>query len=511
MRKERKATMKGMKKLLAFALAAVMMTAVSLTGFAVEPEEMSTGTKGAVKTITITKPEGITQDAVYEVYKVFDATQNGESGDTAAISYRLLSGVTEAPDGFTVDDAGNVYLGTTSSTATGAAGEIAVRVNGEAVYITPQTDELTQTQINAIASYAGKELIGKVTVTEDEDCKTVTVSDYGYYYITTSTGTCVTVDSTNPNADVEDKNTPAPAPEKIITSADSLDAAGKKALAEVGTTVCFSVTLEKVKGAVNYVFHDVMSAGLEYQDDVAVKIGDKEIKASETVNTTADGETFTVRADDQSLALTFDNDWLADLDDSTEITVTYSAIVTGDALSTDPANNTAKLDYGNGYTTDSDTVEVYNGKFTVKKQDEKEKPLAGAGFVVAKNDGSALVYYKLADGVVTWVKSIDDATEYTSNAEGEVTSFTGLADGTYTLIEKTVPAGYNKAEDTEFTIKASDYEASNLEQSATVTNNIGVELPTTGGIGTTIFYLIGSILVIGAGIVLVAKRRMAIR
>ena len=95
-------------------------------------------------------------------------------------------------------------------------------------------------------------------------------------------------------------------------------------------------------------------------------------------------------------------------------------------------------------------------------------------------------YYNLTGGVVTWVDSIDNATEYTSDAQGAVTAFKGLANGTYTLIEKTVPAGYNKAADSTFTVAEGDYTTTNLEQTATVKNESGSELPSTGCIGTTV-------------------------
>ena len=87
----------------------------------------------------------------------------------------------------------------------------------------------------------------------------------------------------------------------------------------------------------------------------------------------------------------------------------------------------------------------------------------------------------------------------------------GSSDGTYTLIEKVVPSGYNKADDETITIEQGNYEASNLKQEATVTNQSGSVLPSTGGIGTTIFYIIGAILVIGAGVVLVTRRRMNVQ
>jgi LPXTG-motif cell wall-anchored protein len=139
--------------------------------------------------------------------------------------------------------------------------------------------------------------------------------------------------------------------------------------------------------------------------------------------------------------------------------------------------------------------------------------LAGAGFVIQNSQNK---YYKLTTettggvttNVVEWVDSIDDATEYTSDADGKVTAFTGLANGTYTLIEKTVPKGYNKAADSTFTIVEKDYTAGNLEQATEVVNNGGAELPSTGGSGTTMLYIIGAILLVGAGILLVTRRRM---
>ena len=87
-------------------------------------------------------------------------------------------------------------------------------------------------------------------------------------------------------------------------------------------------------------------------------------------------------------------------------------------------------------------------------------------------------------------------------------AFTGLGKGKYTLVENTVPAGYNPAADEEFEVEADNFESLELELTADVINNKGAELPSTGGIGTTIFYIIGAILVVGAGVVLVTRRRM---
>ena len=493
--------MKKIKKLLAVLVAMTMVMAMGMTAMAAVTTDSG---KGGSASITITLPidpnagaDGYTEPTItYTVYKVFDATSAG--GTSTAIAYQI--------------DSTNGDL-TAAMTAAGFSVDTAGNVSGPA--------SLNDAALTAIAAYA-KDSIGTFTAKPSDGTLTITGLQYGYYYITTTTGAAVTVDSTNPNAEVEDKNAIPTPPDKKITGVDagSFDEAGQNAIAQVGTKVTFTATITKVKGATNYVFHDAMSTGLSYNSDVKVTVGGSEVAASTTVNTEADNETFTNAATgSDTITLTFDNDWLAALADNTVITITYSATVTSDALTTDPANNTASLSYGDGNTTDTDTVNVYNAKFTVTKQDDKKQPLAGAGFVIAKSvadtsEGAAegatkLQYYKLENNVVSWVDDIAQATEYTSDAQGAVKAFTGLANGTYTLIEKTVPAGYNKAADQDFTIAEGNYTAANLEQTATITNNSGTELPSTGGMGTTIFYALGAVLVLGAGVLMVTRRRMA--
>lgn len=490
-----------MKRFVAFGLAAIMTAAMSLSAFAAKTADSG---KGGDAKITITLPaDNESQDdaeITYTVYKVFDATNDGQS---EAISYTIDSANGELTDamkaaGFLKDDAGNVYHFSGTYAAETDEGAIKIKVGGEDKYIvpTPKNTELTADQIAAIKAYA-KDKIGtfKAKPTTDGTLE-ITGLEYGYYYIDTTTGSAVTIDSTNPNGEVKDKNSIPDKPKKTIVTSDdfigSLDQSGKNALAQVGTNVYFKVEIVKVKGATNYVFHDKMSKGLEYNGDVAVD------PAGLTSSTTPAGE--------DTVTVTFDNDKLAELEDGTKITITYSAKVTSDALSTDPANNTATLGYGNSHTTTSDKVNVYNAKFTVTKSDGEGNPLAGAGFVIHDADGN---YYLLKNGEVSWIESSDDATEYTSSATGEVQAFTGLKDGTYTLVEKTVPSGYNKAANLTFTIEGEDYTVTNLEKSATVVNNAGAELPSTGGMGTTIFYIVGAILVLGAGVVLVSRKRMA--
>ena len=127
-------------------------------------------------------------------------------------------------------------------------------------------------------------------------------------------------------------------------------------------------------------------------------------------------------------------------------------------------------------------------------------------------------YYKVANNVVTWVaesdissaRTITGATIKESDDNGEL-SFEGLENGVYELYEVEAPSGYNKKDGVLATITVNgndDTTYTDLVYDQTVENNAGSVLPSTGGIGTTIFYIIGAILVLGAGILLVTRRRM---
>lgn len=458
--------MKHARKLASLLLALTLVFALATTAFAAG--------KG---TITIMNA---TEGNTYQVYKVFEADGNGTN-----IAYTLVSGKDAAPVGFTVDP----NTGSVSYTGSGTEGQ------------------LTADDIAAIATYvANDQPVANITATST----TVVIPGLpnGYYYITTTTGTAVTVTSTNPNATVQDKNVPPETDKKITAVGNgSFDADGKKALAEVGTTVTYTATIKVANGAVGYVFHDSMSNGLQYNaSSLTVKIGSTVVDSSKYTTTPAEGDTITIR---------FDDNWIKTQVGQT-ITITYSATVTSDALTVTSAKNTAKVEYGhNGkvnYTPDK-TTEIYNAKLTVTKKDGSRNPLAGAGFVISKTTGEAdntkTLYYNKTTNDIEWVENIEQATEMMTTSDSNVVSFTGLADGTYTLIEKTVPAGYNKAADYSFTISAGDYARDKLELSTEVINNAGTTLPSTGGMGTTIFYVLGSILAVGAIVLLVTKKRMS--
>ena len=158
------------------------------------------------------------------------------------------------------------------------------------------------------------------------------------------------------------------------------------------------------------------------------------------------------------------------------------------------------------------------------------KKLEKAVFVLYKDNGTDKEYYKQdASKNVTWVAEAEKetaATQKTTDATGKAT-FEGLKAGTYYLEEITAPRGYNKLKAPEKVEIIASYDAdgtlntnvagckltqaavgSHYYQVQSIANKAGAVLPSTGGIGTTIFYVLGSVLVLGAAVLLIVKKRM---
>ena len=492
--------MKKFRKLFAVLTASALVGAMSFTTMAatITPNDTFIGTGSAsIKVNLPALPEGSTATNEYKVYRVFDATSEGDEKKTN-ISYKLNANHKTAPAGFSVDNAGNVTY-----TGTGTGGQ------------------LSQDDITAIKNYVTDADLVATVITDAAD-KEFTLKNlpYGYYYISTTTGTLVTVDSTNPNATVEDKNE-VPTLDKTITgvTVGDLDDDGKKALAQVGTTVKYKSTITIGKGAEGYVFHDDMGSGLELVTG-SITVDDNDDKVDAPVSGT--DYTLSTNHSDDTIYIEFNDEYIGKLAVGKIITISYDATVTSDALTiyqSGEGKNTASLDYDHTTGTSSTPTketEIHNAKLTVTKNqpdpNDKEKtiPLAGAGFVIKNEAGK--YYMHTVDKTtnkasVTWVDDITKATEQISDEHGNVPAFTGLANGKYTLVEKTTPSGYNTAIDQEFTIKAGDYEVTNLEQIATVTNVKGLELPSTGGMGTVAFAVVGLIVMAGAAVTLIIKKR----
>lgn len=486
--------MKKFRKLFAVLTASALVGAMSFTTMAadIKPTTFAGTGSASIQVNLPALPEGSTATNTYKVYRVFNATSDGSSTN---ISYKLNEHHTTAPTGFSVDAGGNVKYDGTGT-------------------------ELSEADINAIKAYVTDADIVATVETDANDRKfTLSNLPYGYYYISTTTGTLVTVDSTNPNVTVQDKNE-VPTLDKKITgvTAGSLDADGKKALAQVGTTVNYEATITIGKAAKGYVFHDDMGSGLELVT-TPIDVDDNDDKVDKPVSGT--DYTLSTNTKDDTIYIEFDDTYIGKLAKGTIITISYDATVTSDALTiyqNGEGKNTASLDYAHSTgisSTPTKETEVHNAQLTVKKIQPgdgpaEQKPLAGAGFVIKNEAGK---YYKYTvdkttkKASVTWADDIGDATEQVSDTAGNVPAFTGLSDGTYTLVEKTTPAGYNTAEDSTFIIQGGKYTEKNLNKELVVLNMKGIELPSTGGMGTVAFAVVGLIVMAGAAITLIIKKR----
>ncbi len=332
-----------------------------------------------------------------------------------------------------------------------------------------------------------------------------------------------------------------PVPDKKVqdkddsVSANSADESWQKAADyDIGDEIPFLLTATLPATVANYdtyylAFVDTLSVGLDYVENSAV------VKVGETVLT----EGYTLTYEEHVLKIEFTDVKAAPVSATagSVITVEYKAKLNENASFGENGNvNEFRLDYTNGDGTTGSTPPVTAVVFTFKtvvnkvKDDEttesKTSPLEGAEFTLNK----------LENGEWKQVKEF-------KNADGTLTSFSfdGLDAGRYQLVESKVPDGYNSIDPIYFTIEAThtadeagkitltldvyetDENGVKLTENKTaeftttltdgtattdIVNKQGALLPSTGGIGTTIFYVVGGILVVVAGVLLVTRRRM---
>lgn len=329
----------------------------------------------------------------------------------------------------------------------------------------------------------------------------------------------------------------------------------KAATAAVGDTVSFQLdsVVPDMTGYSNYTYEitDTLSSGLDFVKDatdnskpaVKVTIDSGDLTSGYTA------EFDSTDSQNRTIKITIPYATLKKYTKGSAITVTYDATVNEAAVNKNYDNNTASLKYSNNpsdtsktETTPDKKTYVINVNLNVNKVagNESGNKLSGAKFKLYKGSDSSLdnVWYQYDSNSrkVTWVDETK-ATVFTTNAQGSFdTPIYGLGNGNYNLVETEAPAGYNKLDDAiPVTISAAYGSGENSQKvvisatgaavtdgviditntatntsalaTATVVNKSGTELPSTGGIGTTIFYVIGGVVVAGAVILLLARRR----
>ena len=324
----------------------------------------------------------------------------------------------------------------------------------------------------------------------------------GYYLVDTTTGSLLNLTTTNPNAVIEEKNTVTPKVDKDVKE-DSTSEYGKTNDASIGDTVNFKATITVGAGYTDYKLRDKMSAGLTFNDNsVVVKVN----------NTAVDSSNYTVRTDvsGYTFVIEFKNEYIVTLPKNTVITVTYSAILNENAVVEGEGNpNVLDLAYGDTNTPEKQTI-TYSYAFDVIKIDGKEKTqLTGAEFrLYDAKTGDNEIKVVLVDATSNTYR-VARANENGVTIKAGKATILGLDAGTYYLEEVVAPTGYNKLTSrVEIIISKINSDKTFSRFSTNVENYTGSKLPETGGIGTTLFLTLGSILVIGFGLLLVTKLRV---
>lgn len=483
--------MKHVKKLLGLLLALTLSLTLCLPAFAVS------GTNNNGGSITINDAvEGHT----YKAYQIFVLeSYNTEADGNGAYAYKANS-VWE-----------NWLKGQTSYVTIDAQGYVTWVQNADPAAFAKVA--LAHAEDARISPTATKTASAPVTGAQ---YSTVTFRDLnlGYYLVDTTLGTLCSLDTTAPSVEMFEKNEPPHINKQV--KEDSTGNWGDDNTAEIGDTVEFQTTISAKKGAESYVLHDAMSAGLTLDPDsitvANLTKGNDANSGDYHVVTTGlnDGCTFEVH---------FHQSYLDTITADTSIVVTYKAVVNENAVVHPSGNpNGTKLEYGdenNTKVTPPDETKTYTFKVDVVKTDDKNKVLDGVQFKLydAKTGGNEIALVKVSNGVYRLAKDGENGVEYITTVNGQLEIKGFDANTNYYLEETKAPDGYHKlAERVEIAVKEANLEASVSNDTwqsggVHVVNKPGKELPSTGGMGTALFYIGGGVLVVGAAALFVLKKR----
>lgn len=433
------------------------------------------------------------ENQTYSAYKIFDVTTS-TSGDKTNYAYTLDANETTLKqlleeDGFKFTSAGD-----------------------GSVYVLANADDMLADEMDAanLAEFLNKniERLGaadQTAIGTADKTATITGLDDGYYFVDTTAGTLCILNTTDV-AGIEEKND-TPSVEKTVTNTDPNSA-------QVGDTVGFEITIHAMPGAENYVLHDVMSDGLTLtKGSIDVKVGETALNEGEDYDyfvTYPTGDS----SDGCDFEIHFTKAYLDTITEDTDITVTYSAVLNENAVDgVNPETNEATLKYGekNDVTSTPATTKTYTYDFDLTKTDENKQPLTGAEFSLYSQGegGDAIKLVDLGNGSYRVATSSDQVTttKIKVNTNGEAT-VDGLAGKDYWLEETKAPDGYNMLTARKMVDFKENVDPAQAHfEKTTVENKAGSLLPSTGGMGTTALYAVGAVLVVGAGVTLVVRRR----
>ena len=362
---------------------------------------------------------------------------------------------------------------------------------------------------------------------EGKDTVEFTGLNLGYYLVGSTTGSLCGLDTTHKTVEIAEKNG-VPSVKKTITDGGVRATDGKSNSVNIGDIVTFQTIINVKKGAQGYVLHDTLSNGLkliskvnDYTDSpiMAVAHGFDE-SGKEFNNNLRKNSEYTITCDDNNFTVTILDSYLKNHETvDYDIAISYRATLTDAAIIGGEGNtNDTYLKYGVDSTSTHSTTTTYTfGIPVLKYTGDVNNPLAGAKFKLYTdsncNEESTALKFNLNNNKYRY-DSTNGKTVLTSLETTGRIDIEGLEAGTYYLKEIESPKGYNLLKNP-VTIKIDSEGKIFVNNSTTentgdvkVENKTGTVLPSTGGAGTTMIYLVGAILVLGSGVVLATKRRV---
>lgn len=447
----------------------------------------------------------------YSAYKIFDVTYSGTgtTSDYANYSY-TIEGDSDWYDVVVAYATANPTELTLTATADST----------DNTYIVNMPVDGQTLKLDAV-KFAAYLMANKGDITTNEYTEatsattTITVAKAGYYLVDSTFGALCILNTADDSVEVTEKNA-KPTLVKTVKE-DSTEKYGESASADIGQIVDFKLTVNVGTEVVaslgtgndeDFVITDTLPAGMTYVADSA------------TIDGWTVGTDYTVAYENDVLTITLVTAKLATLASDTGFDILYEATLDSDAVVESTGNiNTATLTYRK-YTTVPVSATVYTYAFDVVKTDASGNALTGAKFELynAQTGGRKIdLVYDAANGVYRKATPAEIAVDGFVSAviEAGTARITGLDDldndGTeYWLEEIEAPTGYNALKErVQVTVVSGKGEQLGQNDPKIIENSTGTELPSTGGIGTTIFYCAGAILAVGAFVLLITKKRMS--
>ena len=476
-------------------IAAIMLSIMMVLGMASVVSAEGAGATAATGTITI---DNAIKDQTYTIYKMltlesYDAAKGLYSYKPVAIWENFFK--TGGEGSSYVDINENGYVTWKTSVLEEKAAELAQKA-------------LTYATTNSVSNAGQAQATGTPV--------TFSGLELGYYLVDSSAGALCSLDTTNPTVTIKEKNG-KPTVDKKIDVNGNLQEMNQ---ANIGDTITFETHINVKKGAKNYILHDDMSTGLKL---TTINTGHHDfpihIKIENGTELSDVQDYIFSKISDHSFTVTFTDAFLKSHENEEyKLIVRYNAILTGDAVINNANTNSTYLTYGdsNTQTSKAETTTLTYQIPVLKYTGDKTHPLADAKFkLYDSEEGTNPLDLIQKTGTQDYRKALWNETgsinEITTNETGKF-NIQGLKPGTYWLEESAAPKGYNKLtkrirvdidENGMMTINTTE----RFKTEVDVENKSGTILPSTGGMGTTVIYIVGALLVLISGVVLLTKKR----